>query len=255
MSGVDATKAVTYVLVGEFGQIFDKKNVAYVLTGKEGAVHSSKNVAYILIGPPPEIDMTIIRAWGCTLDGHDFYLLRLGDDYTLVYDDATGTWAHWHSPDLDYFRPRVGMNWPGFGSDSIARGFNWNIVAGDDTTDNLWMMDPEAGDDENALTGSTAFEREVTGAVMQRGRKTQRCNQIYLTMNLGDPQVTGANIQLETSDDGGQSWYDHGVVTVTPGDYTQEIVWHGLGLITAPGRIFKLSDAGASVRISSLEMR
>jgi hypothetical protein len=252
---VDVSKSVAYVLTSTIDVRFSKATT-YVLTGTDGALHSSKVVAYILTGPErPAPDMTIIRAWGCSLDGHDFYLLRVGEDYTLVYDDATGQWAHWSSPDSNVFRPRLGLNWPGFGSVQIANGFNWNITAGDDTTGNIWMMDPEAGDDENIVSGSTSFERKVTGAVPIRGRETGSCHQVFLTMNLGNPQITAADITLETSDDGGQSWYDHGAVTITPSDYNQEIAWYGLGLIKAPGRLFRLTDEGASVRISSLEMR
>lgn len=254
MSQIDTSKSVAYVLTGN-ENLNVYKTTAFVLTGAENTLQSSKVVAYILIGDPPEIDMTIIRAWGCSLDGHDFYLLRLGETYTLVYDDATEQWSHWQSPDSSVLRAHIGMNWPGFSATTIGRGFNWNIVAGDDTTDNLWILDPSAGDDENIAVGSTSFRREVMGVVPMRGRKSLSCNQAYLTMNLGSPQVTSGAVTLFTSDDSGQNWLDHGTVTTTVADYSQEIVWHGLGLITAPGRLFKLRDEGAAVRISSLEIR
>lgn len=255
MTQIETSKSVAYVLTGETN-LNVYKTVSFVLTGAENTVQSSKAVAYVLIGDAAQgLDMTIIRAWGCTLDGHDFYLLRLGTGYTLVYDDATEQWAQWKSPSQSVFRAHIGLNWAGFNSTTIGRGFNWNIIAGDDTTANLWILDPSAGDDENILTGSTAFTREVVGSVPVRGRKAIPCHQVYLTMNLGSPQITGGSITLHTSDDSGQNWTDHGTNVVSSGDYNQEIVWHGLGLITAPGRLFKLIDTGAGVRISSLEVR
>ncbi len=254
MTQVETSKSVAYILTGDVGaNVY--KSVGYILTGEENTAQVAKAVAYILIGEPPIPDMTIIRAWGCSLDGHDFYLLRLGTDYTMVYDDATEQWSHWHSPDSDVFRAHLGLNWYGFNTTTIGRGFSWNIIGADDTTNNLWILDPTVGDDEDTVSGSTPFERQVLGAVPIRGREVISCNQAYVTMNLGSPQVTGGAITLSTSDDSGQTWLDHGTITVTSTDYSQEIVWHGLGLITAPGRLFKLTDEGAAVRISSLDIR
>jgi hypothetical protein len=36
-----------------------------------------------------------LRAWTFTLDGHDFYVLRLGMDLTLVYDVYSEQWMDW----------------------------------------------------------------------------------------------------------------------------------------------------------------
>jgi hypothetical protein len=36
-----------------------------------------------------------MRAWTFTLDGHDFYVLRLGMDLTLVYDVSSEQWVDW----------------------------------------------------------------------------------------------------------------------------------------------------------------
>lgn len=196
-----------------------------------------------------------VRAWGFHLDGHNFYVLRLGETETLVHDLTTNQWARWTSPSSLVFRAHRGINWQGYSKDIAEAGYAWNIVAGDSETSNLWMLDPSVGVDDHPLTGTENFRREVLGAVPMRGRDTIPVHQLYLTMDLGDPETLGTNITLLTSDNGGQNWTDHGVVTVIPGDYNQEVVWHGLGLITAPGKLFKIIDEGAAVRISSLEAR
>src|SRR5690606_14907332 len=54
-----------------------------------------------------------VRTWTFTLDGHDFYVLRLGDQETLVYDVSTEQWVNWDSAGLPFWRPNVGMSWIG----------------------------------------------------------------------------------------------------------------------------------------------
>ena len=48
-----------------------------------------------------------LRAWPFDLDGHEFYVLRLGDMKTLVYDLTTEQWSWWSSPDLDYWKASI----------------------------------------------------------------------------------------------------------------------------------------------------
>lgn len=197
-----------------------------------------------------------MQAWTFSLDGHDFYVLNLADEWTLVLDIVTGQWSEWRSPDQVVWRARIGQNWLGIGPDTVDRLFGTNVVVGDDTQGLLWILDPAQGYDDavDAEDDGTPFVRYVTGLVPMRMRETQSCAAVYLNLSLGAPTVSGASIQLRTSDDGGSSFYDHGSVTITPSDFTQEVAWRGLGLIRAQGRIFELTDTGAAVRINSAEM-
>ena len=43
-----------------------------------------------------------LRDWTFSLDGHDFYVLRLGDDLTLVYDATTEQWVDWSDRDYPF---------------------------------------------------------------------------------------------------------------------------------------------------------
>lgn len=204
------------------------------------------------------IDNRKVRSWWFSQDGHDFYVLRLGDTRTLVYDLTTDTWSHWSDPDTEYWRPQCGMNWLDMANPSFTiDGATSNAICGDDNFGLLWVIEPELGYDEAPRTdlNDAPFPRKVVGGVLQRLRDTTKVGAVYVTMNLGEPQFTGAGITLRTSVDNGQNWLDHGTITIDPGNYDQEIVWRALGLIRAPGMIFEISDNGAADRIDSLDMR
>lgn len=196
-----------------------------------------------------------LRAWGFSQDGHDFYVLRGGTSWSLVYDLTTNQWSWWKSPALNYLRAHLGLNWTGQTKTTLDRGFAWNVVGGDDTTGVLWILDPTVDIDDNTDGTQSAFNRQATGGVPQRLRNGVQCGAVYLTANLGSPLLTAPTVTLETSDDSGTNWVSHGAVTVTSGDTTQELSWLGLGLMTAPGRMFRITDSGAIARISSLDMR
>lgn len=198
------------------------------------------------------------RSFTFSLDGHDFYCVRAGDEATLVYDLTTDTWTRWASKDLDFLRINQGINWIGISGKILTdNNFNSDVVLGDDSTGRLYVIDPTQGYDEATrdTLSDEAFTRKILGGVLMRVRDTQKVGAVYLTMDSGAPSITGASIALRTSDDYGKTWQDHGAITVTPGDYEQEFVWRSLGLVKAPGRLFELTDTGATVRIDSLDMR
>lgn len=197
-----------------------------------------------------------LRAWTFTLDGHDFYVLRLGDTLTLVYDVYSEQWMDWTSFEKDFWRPNIGTNWTG--GDGLAPTYGSNVVAGDDTFGLLWFLDPEQPYDEApdplAPVQETYFERITMGQVPVRGREVAPCYAVWLTGDMGDPAYVGAGVTLQISDDGGNSFYDAGTVNVTLGTFQPEVSWYSLGQITAPGRLFKIIDDGAMSRIDSMEM-
>lgn len=197
-----------------------------------------------------------LRAWTFTLDGHDFYVLRMGDDLTLVYDLYSEQWVEWQSGDLPFWRPNCGMNWAG--AVGLADEYGSNVLIGDDTYGLLWFLDPDQPYDENpdslALQQEAFFERITMGQVPMKGREVLPCYSVWLTTDMGAPAYTGAGVTLSTSDDGGATFDDHGLVTVTAGEFSPEISWYSLGQIGAPGRLFKIVDDGAIMRIDGLEM-
>lgn len=214
--------------------------------------------SYALVAVLGRPDNTKIRAWTFSLDGHDFYILRLDDTETLVYDMTSQQWSKWTSPGEDHWRAWTGTNWLGMSSASVLGGAQSKIVAGDDTYGLLWTVNPEVGYDDHPETGEAdpqAFNRKVMGGVPMRMRETKPIAAVYLLGSAGSPQVADATVTLRTSDDAGRTWIDHGSITVTPGDYSQEYAWRSIGLMKAPGKLFELSDTGATVRIDGLDIR
>lgn len=197
-----------------------------------------------------------IRAWTFTLDGHDFYVIRLGDIATFVYDVYSEQWVDWQDWNHEYWRLSIGTTWGG--AAALAHTYGSSVIAGDDTWGLLWFLDPnqpyDQHPDETNPTEELYFERITMGQIPMRGREVLPCYAAWLTTDMGDPAYDGAGVTLEISDDGGVTFDDMGNVTITSGANYPELSWYSLGQIEAPGRLFKISDDGAVARIDGLEM-
>lgn len=197
-----------------------------------------------------------IRAWTFSLDGHDFYVIRLGDTLTLVYDAYSEQWMDWQDFDHAYWRVSIGTVWTG--AAALAQNFGSSVVAGDDSWGLLWFLDPEQPYDEHpdytAPDQQLYFERITMGQVPIRGRENLPCYATWLTTDMGEPAYDGAGVRLEISDDAGVTFDDQGTVEITAGAAYPELSWYSLGQIEAPGRLFKITDDGAIMRIDGLEM-
>ncbi len=198
-----------------------------------------------------------LRAWTFDLDGHEFYVLRLGDMKSLVYDLTTEQWSWWSSPTLDYWRASIGTNWTSSGN--IPFDYGSNVIVGDDNFGILWVLDPETGVDDSVRAEEREagvikpFPRVATGQVTVRGRVTIPCYQVYLTSDTGQPAYTGASVSLSYSDDGGRTFVIASEpMTAEAGNYYQEFAWRSIGLVRAPGRIFRINDDGAFAKIDEL---
>ena len=197
-----------------------------------------------------------MRAWTFTLDGHDFYVLRLADMLTLVYDVYSEQWMDWQDFTHAYWRPNIGTTW--IGASALGQTYGSSVVAGDDTWGLLWFLDPNQPYDQHpdytAPQQEIYFERITMGQVPMRGRENLPCYAAWLTTDMGDPAYDGAGVRLEISDDGGATFDDMGTVAITVGANYPELSWYSLGQIEAPGRLFKIIDDGAITRIDSMEM-
>lgn len=196
-----------------------------------------------------------VRAWTFSLDGHDFYVLRLGDTVTLVYDCYSEQWVDWDTLGLTILRVNTGINW--VGGSRLAPFYGSNIVLGDDTSGTLWVFNPEKPFDDhpNPLTTSPLYFPRVTmGQLPLTGRTSLPCYAAWLTTDMGDPAYDGAGVTLEFSDDAGKSFFSAGAVEITSGVNMPQLSWYSLGQIEAPGRLFRISDDGAVARIDGMEM-
>jgi hypothetical protein len=198
-----------------------------------------------------------LRVWTYSLDGHDYYVMRLGEEETFVYDLYSEQWTKWTTPDRDNWRLVRGINWTG--GTLNEPGYGSNVVAGDDTYGLLWFLSPTQPYDESPSELSEDqrlyFERIVTGQLAVSGRTVVPCYVVHLTANPGEPAYEGAGVQLQFSDDSGQTYIELDEIEITEGTFSPpQTSWYSLGQVRAPGRLFKIIDDGALARIDSLDM-
>lgn len=194
-----------------------------------------------------------VRAWTFTLDSHDFYVLRLGNFETLVYDIKTEQWYTWASLGSNVLPLDTGISW--LGGNRLAATFGSNILCTDDTIGTLYLMSPESPFDEGPLDylSTNRFDRIVQGQLPVRGYSSIPCfgAQVYGDIGQADETLT---VTLETSDDSGFNYSSQGDISILPGEYKTRVDWRSLGSMTAPGRLFKITDDGAFARIDGLEV-
>jgi hypothetical protein len=214
--------------------------------------------AVVLVAVRGRVANPRVRAWTYTLDGHDFYVLRLGDTETLIYDMTTEQWVNWDSFGDSVWRANTGISW--LGGHALAQQYGSNILIGDDTFGLLWFLDPERPYDDHPDYLNPAqqipFDRVVMGQVAARGRGSQPCYAIFLT---GDNYGLSVNdftpaVTLEYSDDAGKTYESAGTITVTPDSVEPPYSWYSLGQIGDPGRLFKITDNGVFTRIDDMQM-
>jgi hypothetical protein len=192
---------------------------------------------------------TILRTWTFPLDNHDFFVLRLGKHSTMVYDLSTKQWTPWASGGNEVWAVNTGFEWQGgLGKEDT------NIVVGDDTTGNLYFLDTtEIPDQAKVDTDDDIyFDRIATAYLPARGRTVVPCFNIYLSCDMEG--YGGSVVTLEYSDDGGRTYVTAGGIVAADGQMANEYAWRSLGQISAPGRMFRITDNGVAQRLDSLEI-
>lgn len=165
-----------------------------------------------------------ITAWTFGHIGHEFYVLRIGTERTFVYDFLTKQWSEWESPGDDYWRAHIGTSTP----DGVA-------LAGDDTNGDLYSLTSTT-----AMEEGVGIEREAMAHLPLRGTQTERCNRVTLECTPGD-------YELQVSDNDGASYRSIGPMAALRKN------WSRLGLMRAPGRLFRVvDDNNAPTRVSGL---
>ncbi len=190
----------------------------------------------------PNGDRRELRAWRFKQDDHEFYGIQLGADGTLLYDKLTGQWCQWKSPGFGYWRVEDVVDWEGYN------------IAGDTESGKLFVIDAEGRKDY----GDTPITSKIVGYLTYRFRQKVPCYMAELAVSEGEPPAGfddgSVGISLRTSTDNGQSYVNHGAI---PGEGVLEdmtVRWYGLGLMTAPGMLFEITDTGYARRIDALDI-
>lgn len=198
-------------------------------------INTSQLAVLTLVRSNP--DRRKMRAWSFVQDGHWFYVLHLGNTTTLVFDTLTRKWSEWQTHNMNNWRANYGVNWNG---DVLAGGVDNNVI---------YQVTPDYASDDGLPIISV-----LTGGYPMRLTNSITCDEVMVTSSVGMASTIDATLKLETSDDYGLSWQDWGTLDLDTATPRTRVVWSSLGLITAPGRIFRLTDSGAARRINSLEM-
>ena len=256
MTSITVTQEAVYALASATTpKVKSTQSVVYVLvTTRAAFLKSTQEVVYAIANSPtPKVKLTqeflyalslkladtrSARAWYFHMDGHDFYVLTLGQEETLVYDLTTDQWSVWASPDRNIWRPMLGMNWDN------------EIVGGDATDGTIYNITPETRMDY--LT--TPIFNVVTGFIGHRGRDYLPCYGVTLLATQGDPESAQCQVSLRISDDMGKSFLNMGTfLTTEVGKIDYDLSWYSLGQIGQPGRIFQIIDQGYATIIYALE--
>lgn len=196
--------------------------------------------AVLLIAIKRGAETKKLRAWTFTMDGHDFYVLSLGNTATYVYDKTTQQWMTWRTEAFDVWRAHVGMNWDN------------EIVGGDFVSGQIWNIDPTTILDEGD-EGDFPIVSYVTGFVGFRGRDFLPCFGVTLVGSQGYTEHDGAGVTLKMSDDMEATLIDMGTIATPVDGQHYDLSWYSLGHIGTPGRIFQIRDDGYMTRIEALE--
>jgi len=195
-----------------------------------------------------------VRTWTFTLDGHDFYVLRLGNDETLVYDTLSEQWYNWGTGNEKWWRAESGVNW--IGGNAFANQYGSNIAVGDDTNGALYFLDPNSDVDDSPSDGPLSpqvFKRQISGQVIMKGYASVPCYGVELLGSIGElSDSDNVTVTLESSDDRGLTYNNHGSIDIVNAEYDLRYNWRSLGSMTVPGRVFRITDYGALRRIDSL---
>ena len=184
-----------------------------------------------------------LRAWGFTLDGHSFYVLRLGRLGTWVYDKRTDQFCRWQTGIYDIWDSGNGTNW------------NKRVVTGAYADPHIYELDmTSALDNVGVVVGGIPITRTVTGLVSVRRRDTVSCDGVYVAASVGFPVSGSATMTLSYSDDYGNTFTVPRSVALGGSDTRKEIAFRSLGLMRAPGRVFSIVDSGAVVRIDGADL-
>lgn len=178
------------------------------------------------------------RAWGFNFDQHQFYVMHLGEQGTLVFDVLSSQWAQFQTQGFSTWNAENGIEW------------NGEIYFGDSTLPTLWRIDPDSFLDDDFRP----VLRVVTGGIPAEARQTLRTGMFVLSATKQSEIDEDAYLQLSISDDGGFTYKTREALELDASE-TQDFSWRGLGAIKAPGRVFKIEDQGAVVTIKGANQK
>lgn len=251
-SNVEASQTYALVAAAYPSQSLESSQVfVNVAAASTNTIRASQ--VWTMVAAIGAISDPALRVWTFTLDGHDYYVLRLGNDRTLVYDNLTKQWYNWGSGTSPLWATYSGTVWQG--ADKIAGAYGSNVVVGSDSNGSLYFLTTDQDTDDPAVDGAgqVEFERVAYAQIPLHGYDRQRCFGATVWGSNGETSsTTDLTIKLEYSDDNGHNYIIPAAQTMT--DATTRITWRGLGSMKYPGRLFRVLDYGAFQRLDSIDV-
>lgn len=180
-------------------------------------------------------------AWTATFEGHEFYVLNIPGVGTYAYDfSGVGTQAQAYG---DSFQRGQWQAWTSWNHmtfrGQVATGVDDVVYVGDDTTNDLWLM--QVGSYTDA---GQPFTRKAS-AFIKIEEGNPRCINLVLHGVVGQGLATGQGsnptVEMRYSDDQGRTFTDWRPATLGQvGTYKTRAVWERLGLLRAPGRLVEV---------------
>jgi len=127
-------------------------------------------------------------AWTFTLDGHEFYVLRIPGQGTFAFDAMTSLWCEFRTLERDNWAPHVGNQYQG------------TITVGDSDTGQTWTLDADRGTD-----GDLDIEKIVTGTVGMLGKMPRNDS---LSVGVGCSDDTVIRVRWKDGQDDFPAYYD-----------------------------------------------
>lgn len=177
---------------------------------------------------------TNLRAYTFRMNRHDFYVLT-ADEFTVVYDIMTNVWSRWDTYLRDNWRAHLGLQ---VGS---------TVYAGDGEDGTIWLLSESISDNGEPII------RTISGQLPIEGRTPTLCANVILRVNAGwSPSYEyEPMLELRWSDDQGATYGRWREASLgNKGQYSRDVIYRSLGLMSRPGRIFEFRFAGpARIRI------
>lgn len=167
-----------------------------------------------------------LRAWTCSIDQHSYYILRIGNTATKVFDFTNRLWSDWVSYGEDYFTRHLGAQVGG------------RVLAASDSDGTLTRMDADMLTD-----AGDPLVRRFAGFVPIKGG-VGICDSVTLLCEVGQGLQTGQGsdpvIAMRYSTDQGKTWSDWEFETLgAVGEYEWKVTWRRLGQFEPPGIYFE----------------
>lgn len=227
-----------YVGINAAPYVFAHYGSATYIAGGASPVTLAQEAYVVFIGIEGVIPAAALesKAYFYELDGHQFYVLNIGDQGTWAYDTTTGQWTRWATGTLPLLNADLALQWRG---EQYAASLLEPAIV---------KFNPSSVLDD----GFRETTYRVTGRIEYKDRRYAPNPEAQIFGSIG---LRGGDVRLRYSNDDGETWSTQRVRTVAADDRSENVIFRDLGSVRAPGRLYEIEDNGTLRRIQSLRVK